>query len=70
MVLLDTQVLVGLGNMFPKANLLPGLVELATDDNVTVRAAAVQAAVSMLTILTTGIADNILFYFLINYILF
>lgn len=53
-----TQILVGLGSMFPKANLLPGLVELATDDNVTVRAAAVQAAVSMLAFLTTGTAYN------------
>lgn len=45
----------GLGNLFLKANLLPGLVELAADENVAVRAAAVQTVVQILPLLTTGI---------------
>lgn len=48
-------VLVGLGAMFPKGNLLPVLVDLAQDENSIVRAASVQAAVLMLPLLTAGI---------------
>lgn len=44
--------------MFPKANLLPVLVELAQDENSIVRAASVQAAVLMLPLLTAGIGKN------------
>lgn len=54
--------------MFPKANLLPGLVELAQDENAIVRATSVQAAVFMLPLLTSGIKES--FFSLDLYVIF
>lgn len=50
---------VGLGADLLKANLLPSLVELSSDENMMVRSAALIATVLMLRFLTEGLCKQI-----------